>query len=70
MSFYNQRETKVGNYPYMNLYANFKLSKTRFYVMMTHFNRGLFGGNNYFSIPHYPLNPSRLLMGLSIDFQN
>ena len=69
MSFYNQREVECGNYPFMNLYANMKLSKTRFYVMMTHINQGL-TGNNYFSMPHYPLNPRRFQMGLSIDFSN
>lgn len=69
MSFYNQRETKVGNYPFMNLYANMKLSKARFFVMFSHVNQGLFG-NNYFSLPHYPLNPRKFQMGVSIDFAN
>ena len=26
--------------------------------------------HNYFSLPHYPLNPSMFQMGLSIDFSN
>ena len=29
-AFYNQREMKIGNYPYMNAYVNMKLSKARF----------------------------------------
>ena len=69
MSFYNQNEVECGNYPFMNLYANMKLSKTRFYVMMTHVNQGL-TGNNYFVMPHYPLNPRRFQIGVSIDFSN
>lgn len=69
MSFYNQREVKCGNYPWMNFYLNMKLSKTRFFVMMSHVNQGL-TGNNYFSMPHYPLNPRRFQMGLSVDFAN
>ncbi len=68
-SFYNQRETKVGGFPFMNLYANMKLSKTRFFVMMSHVNQGM-GKNDYFSVPHYPLNPRRFQIGLSIDFAN
>lgn len=67
-SFHNQHEMKLGNYPFMNAYANMKLGSTRFYVMMTHVNQGLFGGNNYFSSPHYPLNPRRFQLGLSVDF--
>lgn len=70
MTFYNQRSIKVGNYPFMNAYANFRLSKTRFFVMMSHVNQGVIGGDDYFSIPHYPLNPRRFQMGLSIDFAN
>ncbi len=69
-SFYNQHEVKIGNYPFMNAYANMKLSKTRFYVMFSHFNQGLIGGNNYFVLPNYPLNPRRFQIGLSIDFAN
>lgn len=69
MSFYNQREVKVGNYPFMNLYANMKLSKARFYVMMSHINQGMMG-KNYFAMPHYPMNPRRFLLGISVDFAN
>lgn len=69
-SFANQREVKLGNYPFVNVYFNFKLSKARFYVMMSHVNQGLFGGSNYFSVVDYPLNPRRLQMGISVDFAN
>ena len=68
-SFANQTEEKFGNYPFMNAYANFKLSKVRFYVMMSHVNQGLFT-KNYFSMPDYPLNPRRFQLGLSVDFAN
>ena len=54
----------------MNLYANMRLSKVRFYVMMSHINQGILGGDNYFSLPHYPLNPRRFQLGLSVDFAN
>lgn len=69
-TFHNQHEVKCGNFAFMNAYANMKLKKTRFFVMFSHFNQGMFGGDNYFSSPHYPLNPRRLQMGLSVDFTN
>lgn len=69
-AFTNQRDMKIGNYPFCNVYANMKLSKTRFYVMMSHVNQGLFGGSNYFSMPYYPLNPRRFQIGISVDFAN
>ena len=69
MSFYNQQEIEVGNYPFMNAYVNMKLSKARFYVLMSHVNQGWFG-NNYFSMPHYPLNPRKFQIGVSVDLAN
>ncbi len=70
VAFTSQNEIKTGNYPFCNIYANMKLGKTRFYVMYSHFNQGLFGGDGYFSMPYYPLNPGRLQIGLSVDFAN
>ncbi len=67
---YNQTETEIGNYPFINAYVNVKLKKARFYIMYTHLNQGWLGGNNYFSIPHYPLNPAMLQIGISVDFAN
>ena len=70
MSFYNQSEIECGNFAFADVYANFKLKKARFYVMYSHANKGLFGGNNYFSIPDYPLNPGRFQLGISVAFVN
>lgn len=68
-SFAVQRDQKIGNYPFMNAYANFKLSKVRFYVMMSNVNQGWFS-SDYFSMPYYPLNPRRFQLGLTVDFAN
>ena len=70
MAFHTQNEVECGNFAWMNAYANVKLKKTRFFVMFSHVNQGLFGGNNYFSIPHYPLNPRKFQLGISVDFTN
>ena len=70
MTFHNQSSVKVGNYPLCNAYINMKLSKVRFYVLFAHVNQGLFGGSGYFSAAHYPLNPRRFQIGLSVDFAN
>lgn len=69
MAFTNQQQVKVGNYPFMNVYANMKLKRARFYIMMSHVNQGL-TGKNYFAMPHYPMNPRRFQMGVSVDFCN
>ena len=69
MQFINTDGPWIGNYPFMNLYVNCRLSKTRFYLMMSHVNQGL-TGDNYFSMPHYPMNPRRFQLGFSVDFAN
>lgn len=69
MSFYNQNAVDIGNYPMVDVYLNCKLSKVRFYLMMSHVNQGL-TGTNWFSMPHYPINPRKFQLGLSIDFAN
>ena len=69
MTFYNQDEIECGNYPFMNVYADMRLGKTRFYIMMSHISQGMVE-KNYFSMPHYPLNPRRFQLGLSINFAN
>jgi len=61
--------TETGNYPIVNVYANFHLKHTRFFIMMSHINCGN-GNKNYFLTPHYPLNGSILRFGLSWNFFN
>lgn len=68
-TFANQYEQMLGNYPFMNVYANFKLSKARFYVLFSHINQGWFS-KDYFSVVDYPLNPRRFQLGISVDFAN
>jgi hypothetical protein len=59
---------KIGNYPWVNVYANLKLKQARFYVMMSHVNYS--SGNSYFLTPHYPTNQRVLRFGVSWNFFN
>lgn len=60
---------QTGNYPLVNIYANFHLKHTRFFVMMSHVNAGS-GNRQYFLTPHYPLNQRVFHFGLSWNFFN
>lgn len=64
-----EHRTEVGNYPIMNVYANFHLQRTRFFVMMSHINAGQ-GKPDYFLAPHYPLNQRIFRFGVSWNFYN
>ncbi len=63
------QRVEVGGYPVVNVYANFHLKHTRFFVMMSHINSGS-GRKEYFFTPHYPLNERALRIGLSWNFFN
>lgn len=67
--FHNQKEVKIGNYPYMNAYVNCRLKTMRFFVMYSHLSR-LYADPQYFSAPHYALNPAIVKMGISWKFFN
>ncbi len=70
MTFHGQQEMKCGGFPILNLYANFKMKQARFFVAWTHFNQKIHSGDAYFATPHYPLNPARLQVGVSVNFVN
>ncbi len=60
---------KLGNYPIVNVYANFFLKHARFFVMMSHVNHSGEGGNA-FLVPHYPINQRLFRFGISWNFFN
>ncbi len=65
--FYNQREVKIGDYPLVNVYADFFLRRMRFYLMFQHVNEGWMP-RNYFSAAHYAHNPRLFKIGLQWTF--
>ncbi|MCM1369329.1 MAG: putative porin [Candidatus Amulumruptor caecigallinarius] len=71
MSFHVQGDnaTDIGNFAVANAYLTAKLYKVRLFLMCSHVNQGWFS-KNYFSLPHYPIDPRQFRMGLSIDFTN
>lgn len=57
--YYIQNDTRVGNYPYLDLFMKFEIKNAEFYLKSEHINAGL-TGKNYFITPHYPM-PGRVL---------
>ena len=60
---------ELGGYPFVDVYANMHLKRTRFFVMYSHVNAGG-GSRNYFLTPHYPMNEGTLRLGVSWNFYN
>ena len=66
--FYNQREVKIGNYPYLDLFVLAKWKRMRILLKLQHLNENLFGNGEYFQTALYPLNPRMFKLGISWSF--
>ena len=60
---------KLGGYPFVDVYANLHLKRTRFFIMYSHATAGN-GNSMYFLAPHYPQNGATIRFGLSWNFFN
>jgi hypothetical protein len=65
--FYNQDVQEIGNYPYLNLFLNAKLKRTRFYIKWDNPYAGLIK-KNYFHVLAYPTRGKVVRFGLSWSF--
>ena len=65
--FYRQDIKKIGEYPFLDGFLNWKIKRTRFFLKYTNALAGL-AGYNYFTTYGYPMNPGSLKFGLSWTF--
>lgn len=66
-NFYNRYTTSVGNYPYINVFVNFQLKRSRFFIKIEHLNYHWQVGN-YCLINSYPLAPRSIKFGILWSF--
>ena len=60
---------KLGNYPFVNVYANLHLKRARFFIMWNNVVGNL-GNKQQFLTPHYPMNNMVMHLGVSWNFFN
>jgi len=65
--FFLQNEQELGDYPKVDVFFNFRIKRTRIFIMYEHLNAKI-GSQNYFSTLHYPINPGMLKYGLRWTF--
>jgi hypothetical protein len=65
--FYRQDAAETGNYPFVNVFLNLKLRRTRIFLMFDHVNSGM-TGYEYYMIPSYPMNVRMFRYGLAWTF--
>jgi hypothetical protein len=69
--FFRQDQVSAGNYPFINVFLNLKIQRTRLFIMFDHLNAGLMGDQiryNYLMVPGYPMNVRMLRYGLAWTF--
>lgn len=69
MIFHTQDHTRAGNYPYLNVFLNLKLKRTRGFIAFDHVNQGL-SGYDYFMVPGYPQPVRTFRYGIAWTFYN
>lgn len=65
--FYNQKVKEIGDYPVVDLFADFKWKRAILFLKFEHINQGM-PNNEYFSALHYPLNQRIFKFGVSWIF--
>lgn len=65
----DETRVEIGNFPFVNVYANLHLKHARFFVMMQNVTGNSFNRMNFLT-PHYALNRSVLHFGISWNFFN
>lgn len=60
---------KLGNFPFVDVYANMHLKRARFFVMWNNVANSV-GNKMNFLTPHYPINTSVMHIGVSWNFFN
>lgn len=63
-TFYLQNDTKVGNFPFIDLCITFKIKRANIFVQYTNMY-SLTRDNRYFTTPHYPMRDSRFCLGVN-----
>ncbi len=65
--FYWQDQQKIGNFPFIDLHANLKLKRTRFFFQWLNAAAGLLDGN-FWTAPDYPLHRRTFRLGVAWSF--
>jgi outer membrane receptor protein involved in Fe transport len=65
--FFLQDEKEIGNYAYVDVFANFRIKTFRFFLKLEHLNAG-FTERVYYTVPHYPMPGRTFKLGISWQF--
>ena len=65
--FFLQNEIKVGDFPYIDVYASLRLKRTRVFFKMKNIGTS-FINREYYTVPYYPMNRMTFRLGVQWVF--
>lgn len=68
--YYLQNNALSGNYPFLDIFLNFKVKSLRGFIMLDHANQGIIGNNQYYFMPGYPFPGRTVKLGLTWVFKD
>lgn len=68
--YYLQNNVLSGNYPFFDVFLNFKVKSLRGFILLDHANQGLIGNNQYYFMPGYPFPGRTIKLGLTWVFKD
>ncbi len=66
--FYQGDNEEIGNYPFVDVWFNLRLKRTRFFAKFEHYNSTLWNRKDYFYSVSYPAKESTFKFGISWTF--
>ena len=66
-SYYLQQAVETGNYPFLDVFINFRVKRARMFVVLEHANSGL-NGYDYIMVPKYPMPDRAFRFGVTWMF--
>jgi hypothetical protein len=66
--FYQENNGEIGNYPFIDVWFNLRLKRTRFFAKFEHYNSTLWNRKDYYYAVSYPAKESTFKFGISWTF--
>jgi hypothetical protein len=68
--YYLQNNKSSGDYPFFDIFLNFKVKSLRGFIMLDHINQGFIGNNQFYFMPGYPFPGRTIKLGITWVFRD
>lgn len=64
---YMQNDIRIGNYPVLDVFMNFKVDMARFFIRVNHINQ--YNRDNYYLVPNHPMASSTPFIEMGVNWK-